>query len=90
MNDQWRKPNAEEAAKGFVAMLPRVYYCEVNGRLMQFDYSGGYVDKDKKTVYPKRQRWEGYTQERLERMVRYGTGTPPQWWGSYEKIERVA
>jgi hypothetical protein len=76
---QWRKPNQTEAAQGYVAMLPRIYHCQTERGMLSIGYSGGYTDKETKTVYPKRYDWEGYTQERLERRATYTDDLPEFW-----------
>lgn len=73
-NNDWRRPDASEAARGYIAMRRESYYCQLeNGRLMHVDYSGSYSDPKKRIV-----RYEGFTVQRMERRIAWG-GDLPYW-----------
>jgi hypothetical protein len=73
---EWRKPTADEQARGFVAMLPMTFYCQTDRGMLAIDYTGGYTDKETKVSYPRKTAWQGYTQAQLERRAKRGTDVP--------------
>lgn len=75
--NQWRKPTDAERAQGFVAMLPRSYYCQVDNHLLTIDFHGHC--KENGVKYPQNEAWQGYTQTMLERRAKYKTGEMPDW-----------
>jgi hypothetical protein len=83
---EWRKPAADEQARGFVAMLPMAFYCQTDRGMLAIDYTGGYTDKETKVTYPRKQAWQGYTQAQLERRAKRGDSLPT-WWQSQDASE---
>lgn len=87
-NSDWRRPNASEAAQGYIAMHKQVFYCPLdNGSLLAVDYSGGYTDKTTGHFIPRRTVWQGVTVAGMERRVQRGESLP--YWVTKREKELV-
>jgi hypothetical protein len=74
MVDQWRRATPQEAANGFVAMLPRVFYCQTDNGILTIDFRG--VCKETGLKHAQKEAWEGYTELMLERRAKRGADVP--------------